>query len=76
VLLLHSPLDFLPAPGFVVVLAGAYVFPSFVAIVKRGPRWPLACAVNIGLGWTIIGWVLALAWAVSDGKDTPPHQGD
>ena len=75
-LLLHSPLDLLPSPGFAALLAGAYVFPSLVALLKRGPHWPLALAVNIAFGWTIVGWGLALAWALSDGKDTAPHQRD
>ena len=75
-LLLHSLLEFLPPPGFVAFLAVVYVVPTFVAILKRGPHWPLAFAVNIGFGWTIIGWVFALTLAVSDGKGTPPHQID
>ena len=43
------------------------------------PRSPLSglilVVVNIGLGWTFIGWLLAFAWAL-DGKDRPPHQRD
>lgn len=31
--------------------------------------------INIFLGWTLIGWVIALAWAVSlDPKDKPQEK--
>jgi Superinfection immunity protein len=73
-LMLHSLLDLLPPPDVAAVLVGLYFLPSIVAVIKRGPNWIPALAVNIGLGWTVIGWILALAWAFSDGKDTPPHQ--
>ena len=71
-LLLHSLLEFVPSSRVVVVLVGLYVLPTIVAAIKRGPVWLLTMAVNIALGWTVIGWVVALAWAVRDSKGTPP----
>jgi len=26
---------------------------------------------DMSAGWTVIGWVVALAWAIGEGKDTP-----
>lgn len=43
----------------------AYLFPTFIA-VARGKRHPgAAVVVNVFLGWTIIGWIVALAMAVA-----------
>ncbi len=49
---------------FGVALAiAAYVFPSMVACGKRHPDAGPIAIVNILLGWTFVGWVVALAWA-------------
>jgi len=40
-----------------------YFLPSIVALV-RGKRDTLAiCLLNLFLGWTLIGWIIALVWA-------------
>ena len=40
-----------------------YFLPSIVALV-RGKRDTLAiCLLNFFLGWTLIGWIIALVWA-------------
>jgi Superinfection immunity protein len=45
------------------LIVGAYFAPLIVAIY-RGHRNELAIGVlNMLLGWTIIGWVIALVWA-------------
>lgn len=48
-----------------------YVFPSFVADKRyHRQRWAIL-ALNLLLGWTFIGWVAALVWALtSDVDDT------
>ena len=49
--------------GLIVLLL--YFLPSIVAI-RRHMRSALGVmVVNFFLGWTLIGWVVALAWAVS-----------
>ena len=49
--------------GLIVLLL--YFLPSIVAI-RRQMRSALGVmVVNFFLGWTLIGWVVALAWAVS-----------
>jgi hypothetical protein len=60
-----------------------YFLPAFLARKKR--QFPLILLLNIFLGWTLLGWVGALLWAVADqakepaatscsncGKYTPP----
>lgn len=44
-------------------MVSAYLLPTYVAIVKASLS-PKLFAVNLLLGWTVIGWLLALVWAV------------
>lgn len=46
-----------------------YFIPSFVAAGKE--RNGGVIIVNLFLGWTLIGWVLALAWAASLERKKP-----
>jgi hypothetical protein len=51
---------FLPFFGFGFVM---YFLPSIIALV-RGKRDIVAILLlNLFLGWTLIGWVVALVWA-------------
>jgi hypothetical protein len=52
---------FFPFFGFGFVM---YFLPSLIALV-RGKRDVAAIVVlNFFLGWTVIGWVVALVWAL------------
>jgi hypothetical protein len=44
--------------------AAAYVAPLLVAIIRRVPDVGAVAVVNLLLGWTFVGWVLALAMAL------------
>ena len=44
--------------------AAAYVAPLLVAIIRRAPDVGAVAVVNLLLGWTFVGWVLALAMAL------------
>lgn len=47
----------------VVAVALGYFFPSLIAFV-RGHLSALAIlTVNVFLGWTFLGWLVALVWA-------------
>ena len=55
------------AVTLVVVLVFAapiYFLPSLVARFRRHPNRRLIYAINLFLGWSAIGWILALALAV------------
>jgi hypothetical protein len=40
-----------------------YILPTIVAWRRKHPSENAIAIVNIFLGWTFIGWVVALAWA-------------
>lgn len=52
--------------GFLVIL-WLYFIPSIIGRDKK--RSDGIQILNLFLGWTFIGWVIALIWAVSDEKD-------
>jgi hypothetical protein len=55
--------DFESALTMLIVMAAFYALPSIVAW-RRGHHQTLAIlTLNIGLGWTLIGWIGALVWA-------------
>lgn len=53
------------------VIVGIYIAPSLIA-ADRGVSsvWSVV-AINVFLGWTLVGWVAALALALRDPKEKP-----
>lgn len=47
----------------VVLAIGFYLLPSLIAIVRFHHNFMAIAATNILLGWTFIGWAVALIWA-------------
>jgi hypothetical protein len=45
------------------IIALIYFLPTIVALVRRGRDPGTAAVINLFLGWTFIGWVVALAIA-------------
>lgn len=43
-----------------------YLLPSLVANVRGHRQLSSIQVVNLFLGWTLIGWTVALAWACSN----------
>jgi T4 superinfection immunity protein len=43
-----------------------YFFPFIIAAGKRKTNAPAIFALNLLLGWTFIGWVAALVWALTN----------
>lgn len=56
-----------PVAGFIflVVAFVAYFLPTFIAYRRGHPNGTGIFLLNIFLGWTFIGWLAALIWAVS-----------
>lgn len=48
-----------------------YFIPTIVAVKKRHRQKIPILVLNIFLGWTFLGWVIALVWALI--KDTTSH---
>lgn len=64
-------------PALIVVgLIGLMVYfaPWLVAVARRARRTPGIFVINLFLGWTLLGWVGALAWAVAADADPGPDQ--
>lgn len=46
-----------------------YFIPSFTAYRRKHKQKEAISTLNLLLGWTLIGWVGALVWAVSKPKE-------
>lgn len=46
------------------VVGALYLVPSFIAVFRKRPNTGTIFGINILLGWTIIGWGVALMWAL------------
>lgn len=69
--LLNTPAGFDVAMIIAVILGVlVYVIPTLVAwsMSSKGIRW--VAIINVLLGWTVIGWIIALIWALVASKDT------
>ena len=50
--------------GLILILAVVYFIPSIVAAVRNHRELGAIFRLNISLGWTIVGWISALIWAM------------
>ncbi|WP_457302447.1 superinfection immunity protein [Phyllobacterium sp. P5_D12] len=46
-----------------ILLFVAYFFPAIVAAARRQNNATAIFVLNLFLGWTLLGWVIALVWA-------------
>lgn len=53
-----------------VFLLAIYALPTVLAVLRGHPDVVAICILNVLLGWTLLGWGLALAWAIL------PHKSD
>ena len=53
---------------FLAVAVAVYFIPNFVATARKHQNANAIFVVNLLLGWTIIGWVVALVWALTTVK--------
>ena len=60
--LLFLPL-FLPALAL-------HFLPAIIAGVRHARNFGWILVINLLLGWTVIGWIVALIWAI---RDTPRY---
>lgn len=57
-------------PIFVGLLAVTYFLPTIEAVLRKHSSLTSIVLVNIFLGWTLVGWVAAIAWACA-GSNKP-----
>lgn len=57
---------------FALVLVAAYFVPTVVAFNRDHRNAAAIAALNLLLGWTFLGWIIALVWSLTaDVKKTP-----
>lgn len=58
--------------GILGIIVGAliYLFPVLAARQRHAPNLGSVAVVNVLLGWTVIGWIVALAMALRDPRPT------
>lgn len=52
--------------AFIVLVGFIYFIPSIIGMQKKNAG--AIFALNLFLGWTFIGWVIALVWALCKDK--------
>ncbi len=55
--------------GFFIMMVALYFLPSIIGWQKQNAT--AIVAVNVLLGWTVVGWIVALIWALSSPGATP-----
>ncbi len=46
-------------------LLSLYFLPTIIALIRRQPNALAIFLLNFFLGWSFIGWVVALVWSVT-----------
>ena len=42
-----------------------YFLPTFIAMLRKHPKRGAVFLLNLCLGWTFLGWIVALIWSFS-----------
>lgn len=50
------------------LVAAAYMLPTLIALLRGRRNIVAIAALNLLLGWLVIGWVVALIWALSSSE--------
>lgn len=55
-----------------VVTAGLffYLLPAMIASIRQVDRAGAIIVINVIFGWTVLGWIAALLWAITDKEQT------
>jgi hypothetical protein len=54
---------------WILILGLLYFLPTFIGQKKRNAG--AIFALNLLLGWTVLGWIVALVWAMTVDADQP-----
>jgi len=56
--------------GIILIIAAimAYFVPTIIAVQDKKQNKTAIIALNVLAGWTLIGWVIALVWALTKEK--------
>jgi hypothetical protein len=64
-------MDFVVGILLVCFLLAFYFLPAILADRKGHPRLVPICILNFFLGWTLVGWVIALMWVYVEDQSRP-----
>jgi hypothetical protein len=53
----------------IVAVLVAYLIPSILAVQDKKRNKTAIIALNILTGWTLVGWIVSLVWALTKEKD-------
>ncbi len=73
-----SAVSFIVVASLTSMSLALYLLPCLIGCAQRAPDMGAVAVINILLGWTMIGWVVALAMAfrsVPSGSPPPPVTG-
>jgi hypothetical protein len=42
-----------------------YFVPALIAILRGHQSWPAIAILDLLLGWSVIGWIIALIWSLT-----------
>lgn len=56
-----------------VLWCAIYVTPIIVAVMRKHPNTAPIAVITIFTGWTGIGWVVCLAWSLTNGRYVGPN---
>lgn len=56
----------------VLVFFAVYFLPTVVALTKDRPNKGAIFGLNLLLGWTAIGWIVAFIWSLTSGRHVLP----
>lgn len=58
--------------GLVILVVGFFIYfiPSAVGILRGKSNWFAIVVLNLFLGWTFVGWVVALVWACAKDQES------
>jgi len=67
---MHAPLLFFFFPfvfswGIAAILFIPYFLPTIIAFLRRSNNAGGIFLLNLFLGWTFIGWIISLVWAIA-----------
>jgi hypothetical protein len=53
---------------WVILAIAFYFFPALNSYMGHKKKADAVLVLNLLLGWTVIGWIVALVWSVADDK--------
>ncbi|MBV9511062.1 MAG: superinfection immunity protein [Caulobacteraceae bacterium] len=55
------------------VMAAMYFMPTIIAFLRKHRQTAAIAAVNVLLGWTVVGWIVSFIWSLTSGSATAPQ---